>query len=783
MIKYTRFIGFASITLLVLFFASCRSSKYLDDDQALVTKVQISGVTPALKESSETYISNQIRPNSRVNLFIYNTFNTKNGRYKTKKIRNVGEPPHLLDSAMVDLSANQIRRFLFSKGYFKAKVEPVISVSKKRAHIDFKVAEGTPYQIRSIDRKFENGDIKDIFEREVLAKTAVKPNTQYDAAKLLDEREKLYVSMRNNGYYDYLRQYMRAGIDSTIDGALIDLKISVENPSDSTIHKRYQIDSVYMTIRNYGTMSKKKPRRIQDSAKRLLFIDETNSFRWKPLERYMYLRSGQYYSLQEENKSYDRLYEMNGFRSVKMQFVKKDSNKLDVHYDFVPRPRMGNQIEGEYTFSSGMSGFNIGNTFSQRNIFGGSEQLEVKLRYGVLFDPRLAGGLSSKIFNNDFQAGVNLVIPRLMVPFHINPGGKFGLPKTTYSMTLQLFDQDKTYSNRYFITSLNYSWYETENKYHSFTPIVLEYRDGRLDSNFRNKLVQEGYQLYVRSNDRQYFGLGTQYTFILNGKKLNSKEDFQYFRGTLDVSGNVLDLISSLAKLPKNADGEKKIFGVPFLQYAKTEMDYRLYRNLGGNRQFVFRFNPGIAIPYGNNSKLLIFEKSFYSGGMNGIRAWQARTLGPGAYNRQSLSEDLRLNLRNLDQLGEIKLEANAEHRFRLLNNFLGAKMNGATFVDMGNVWRLKKDEELNPGGEFKFNKFLGQVAIGTGFGLRFDSDYFVIRLDAGLKLKDPQFSGADQWVIKHFFDSKEFKAQYYETHRPDRYNFIQYNFGIGMPF
>jgi len=783
MIKYPRFIGFASIMLLTLFFASCRSSKYIDDDQALVTKIQISGVSPALKESSETYISNQIKPNSRVNLFIYNTFNTTKGRYKTKKIRNVGEPPHLLDSAMVDLSANQIRRFLFTKGYFNAKVSPEITVNKKRAHINFNVDEGNAYQIRNIERKFEDGDAKWLFDRDILPKTKVKPNTQYDAAKLLEEREKLYIVMRNNGYYDYLRQYMRVGIDSTLSGNLIDLKINVENPSDSTIHKKYQIDSVYMTIRNYGAMSKKPARRITDSAKRLLFVDETNSFRWKPLERYMYLRSGNYYSLAEENKSYDRLYEMNGFRSVKVQFVKKDSNKLDVHYDFVPRPRMGNQIEGEYTFSSGMSGFNIGNTFSQRNIFGGSEQLEVKLRYGVLFDPRLAGGLSSKIFNNDFQAGVNLVIPRLMVPFHINPGGKFGLPKTTYSMTLQLFDQDRTYSNRYFITSLNYSWYETENKYHSFTPIVLEYRDGRLDSNFRKNLEQEGYQLYVRSNDRQYFGLGTQYTFILNGKKLTSKEDFQYFRGTVDVSGNVLDLISSIAKLPANADGEKKIFGVPFLQYAKTEFDYRLYRNFGGNRQFVFRFNPGIAIPYGNNSKLLIFEKSFYSGGMNGIRAWQARTLGPGAYNRQNLSEDLRLNLRNLDQLGEIKLEANAEYRFRILNNFLGAKMNGATFVDMGNVWRLKKDDDLNPGGEFKFNKFLGQVAIGTGFGLRFDSDYFVIRLDAGLKVKDPQFSGSNQWVIKNFFDSKEFKEQYYQTHKPDRYNFIQYNFGIGMPF
>ncbi|SPZ84907.1 Outer membrane protein/protective antigen OMA87 [Sphingobacterium multivorum] len=179
----------------------------------------------------------------------------------------------------------------------------------------------------------------------------------------------------------------------------------------------------------------------------------------------------------------------------------------------------------------------------------------------------------------------------------------------------------------------------------------------------------------------------------------------------------------------------------------------------------------------------MIFEKSFYSGGMNGIRAWQARTLGPGAYNRQSLSEDLRLNLRNLDQLGEIKLEANAEYRFRLLNNFLGAKMNGATFLDMGNVWRLKKDEELNPGGSLNSINFLGRSPLVPASDFVSIRDYFVIRLDAGLKLKDPQFSGADQWVIKHFFDSKEFKAQYYETHRPDRYNFIQYNFGIGMPF
>src|SRR5690606_8371948 len=211
-------------------------------------------------------------------------------------------------------------------------------------------------------------------------------------------------------------------------------------------------------------------------------------------------------------------------------------------------------------------------------------------------------------------------------------------------------------------------------------------------------------------------------------------------------------------------------------------LDYRLYKHWGGHTQFVFRLNAGMAVPYGNNSSLLIFEKSFFAGGMNGIRAWQARTLGPGAYNRENTDEAVRLNLRNLDQLGEIKLETNAEYRFRLLNNFFGAKLNGATFLDAGNIWRLRKDN-LNPDGEFNGEKFLSQIALGTGFGLRVDLDYFIIRLDAGLKLKDPQFTGSNQWVIKHFFNSQDFKENYYNTHRPDRYNFIQYNFGVGMPF
>ena len=141
------------------------------------------------------------------------------------------------------------------------------------------------------------------------------------------------------------------------------------------------------------------------------------------------------------------------------------------------------------------------------------------------------------------------------------------------------------------------------------------------------------------------------------------------------------------------------------------------------------------------------------------------------------------MNLRNLDQLGEIKLEANLEYRFRIMHNLWGAKVKGATFTDIGNIWQLN-EQQLTPGGKFEADKFLGQLGIGAGAGLRFDLDYFIIRFDVGAKVRDPQFDGADQWVISKWFNgASAFKNNYAQTNAPDRYRFVQYNFGIGLPF
>ena len=766
---------------MLLFITSCRSARLLRDDQTLVTKVKLSGIDNKFEEEASEYIQKEIRPNSSINLFIYNFANGRNGQYRTENIRNVGEAPRLLDSSLVEISRNQIERFLINKGYFNVKVQDSISIKKKKAHIVFHVDQGNPFYVRKVTDQIADSSIDSLYEKLGSEFKRLHEGMRYDSDSLVFERESIYNLARRSGYFDFLRQYVRFEVDSNLTGDLVDLKLIVDNPADKDEHTVFHVDSSSIVIKS-STGSTRQTPKVDTLASAMFFTDHSRKFKPKPLNRYIYMRKGDLYNIDFENLTYDRLYELNTFKSVKVNYTKSDSTHVNANYELIPLKRMANRIEGEYTFNSGRSGFNFGNTYTNRNLLGGSEQLEVKAQFGVLFDSGLSGSLLNRVYNRDFQFGATLTVPRLIVPFRIPLIGKNGMPRTVFSTNWQVFDQLNTYSNRYFINSISYIWNETRYKVHQLTPISLEYRIGRLDEDFKQQLDKEGYRLYIESNDRAYIGLGSQYSYTFNTLRLNNLENFFYFRGAIDVSGNTLGLISEVVDFKKNESGENTLLGVPYLQYSKIETDFRYYKHLGGERQLIFRFNPGVAVPYGNNQNLLIFEKNFYSGGMNGIRAWQARTLGPGGYNRSVLPDSLRLNLRNLDQLGEVKIEGNLEYRFKLLNNFLGAKLKGATFIDAGNIWRLK-DDGLNPEGQFKWNGFLDQIAIGGGFGFRFDLEYFVFRLDIAAKIRDPQFKGSDRWVISEIFSSKEFNERYLETNYPDKYNFIQYNFGIGMPF
>ncbi|MBC7743533.1 MAG: BamA/TamA family outer membrane protein [Flavobacterium sp.] len=774
--------------LLLIIFSSCKTTRFLPADQTLVIRVSIKGVDKKFQEQASLFIQKDIRPNSRLSLALYNIFNTKKGKYRTTKIRKIGESPHTLDSSLVEISRVQIEKFLKSKGYFKAEVSDTIMVKNKKANIIFSAKSGPAFTIKNIEFNISDSVVSSLYQRNRNDFTHTQIGNRFDSDSLIFEREQLYQLMKRNGYYDYLRQYVRFQVDTNLYSSQANLTMVISNPTDKGAHQLYTINQSYINIKNSNGITEniKPDSLIIDS--QYVVRDYSRKFDPKLLPKFIFIRKGNLYDVTKEDLTYDRLYDLNVFRNIKIDYIKTadSSYRLNPRFEIIPLKKMSNRIEGEITFNSGRNGFNFGDTYSNRNLFGGAELLEVKARYGIQFDAAGSGNIIDRIFSRDFQLGANLVFPKLLAPFSLPQFSKNGIPHTTISSSFQLFDQKQAFSNRVFINSLTYDWKETKYKFHSVTPINIEFRRGRLDTAFRKDLEDRGFLLYVRTNDRELFNLGSRYSYTVNSLRLNTYNNFIYFRGSLDAAGNTIGLINTVIKSKRDFNGDRTIFGLPYQQYIKLETDVRLYRFFGGERQFIARLNPGVGIPYGN-SDVLTFEKNFYAGGSSGIRAWQARTLGPGNYNRASLglgseADTLRRYLRNLDQLGEIKLEGNMEYRFKILDNFFGAKVKGAAFTDFGNVWKLRQTVE-NPGGEFKFNKLLNQLAIGTGAGLRFDLNYFVFRLDAGLKVKDPQFTGADQWVIKNLFNKSEFKDRYAMTNNPDKYRFVQYNFGIGMPF
>jgi len=750
--------------------------------------VELTGVDKQFKETALTFVQSDIRTNSRLNLALYNTFNTKNGKYRTDKIKAIGQAPHLLDSSLVEISRVQIEKFLATKGYFNAKVKSEIEVKDKHAIIKFIANQGPEFKIRKIEYQIADSAVLAIYEKSRGSFSRIKEGNRFDSDSLALEREQIFRMMKKNGYFDYVRQYVRFDVDSNLSDSKADLKLFLTNPEGKSAHQVYTINNSQVTIRtSEGKFEGLKADTLQvDSQFR--FIDYSGKFKPKPIKKYIYLKKDDIYNIENEELTYDRLYDLNVFRNLKIDYTKASdsTNKLNPRYDISPLKRMSNRIEGEYTFNSGRNGFNIGNTYTNRNLFGGAELLEVKAKYGILFDATSDRKILDRVFSRDLQLGINLILPKLLVPFRIPDIGRNGMPHTTISSSMQSFDQRSAFRSRIFINSITYNWVETKSKLHSYTPINIEFRKGVLDPVFRDSLLQRGFGLYVKTNDRRFFNLGSQYAFTYNANRLDTYNNFLFFRGTVDFAGNSLGILDKLVKFKRDSDGFRTVFGLPYQQYAKTELDLRYYRYFGGDKQFVARLNPGIGLAYGNSDQLT-FEKNFFAGGSSGVRAWQARTLGPGNYNRAVLgtggkADTLRANLRNLDQLGEYKLEGNLEYRFKIANSFIGAKVKGATFADFGNIWRRKKSIE-NPGGEFIFNKMFNQMAVGIGAGLRFDLNYFVFRLDAGMKVKDPQFIGSDQYVIKYLFNKKEFKDDYAIAHRPDVYRLLQYNFGIGMPF
>ncbi len=761
------------------------------------------GVDKEFALAAPTYVDKEQQPNNWINLQLYYLF-SNHGK------KDIGEPPAVLDSDLVEFSRNQIERFLQSKGYLKVKVADSISIKKQKAELIFTATEGPLFHIRKIQDSIADPKVRALYRVNRKRFSHVQPGGRFDTDSLAYDRDAFYQIMKENGYYDFYRQYINYTYDSTFRSSVVDIVMYVVNPVGKSSHPVYRLNNTLITIATTDGQTSGKADTLQvDSEFR--YVDYSHKFAPRTVIDYIFQHKGQLYDADRQTLTTSRLSELNVFRNVPNPTYTKlpdSTNRLNTKIDIVPLKQFSDRVDAEFLFNSGQYGYNLANTFTDRDVFKNAAILQLKVNWSVLYDKGGSISNSQGIENNDLTIGGNLIYPRIISPFDLAMPGKYGVPHTTFSSNYQLFYEAGLVQRTSLTNAITYDFAELANKTHTITPIDIEFSRGVIDPIAQNILAEKDLYAYSYLIGRTIFTAGSQYTYQFNANKLNTFTNFLYLRGSIDVGGNTLDLLAHLFNSPRDSTGERQLLGYTFAQYAKVETDFRVYHNFGGERELVFRINPGVGVPYGNSSQLkfkdstyvggLIFEKNFYAGGANDMRAWLPRTLGPGEFNRAtfygppgttlkpSRGDSLRTRLKYLDQFGEIKIISNLEYRYKLADDFFGSVLRGAVFMDAGNVWRLHAQEGV-PNVQFSLNDILPGTAIDFGTGLRFDVGFFVFRLDAAFKFKDPQFTGSNQWVLIDHFDelfyNGPFKKTYEIDNSGDTYNFMQLNFGVGMPF
>ncbi len=421
---------------------------------------------------------------------------------------------------------------------------------------------------------------------------------------------------------------------------------------------------------------------------------------------------------------------------------------LDAWIQLTPFNMQSYTIELEGTNSSGDFGFGGNLIYQHRNIFGRAEILDFKIKGSL----ETLNEYYTRSYKNTYEYGAEagLQIPRFLLPIRSISFVRRYNPRTNLSMAYS-YQQRPDYTRTIANAAFGYSWRSSGFMTHIINPVELNL----VKLPFSTPLFDSIIHFYnLEASFRDHLVSETNYSFIFNNQDIRKAGNFVYFRFNAETAGNILSGFSSGAGRPKES-GYYKIFGTQFAQYVRSDIDLRYYRMLYSDNSLVYRIFAGAGLPYGN-STALPFEKKYFAGGANSIRAWQVRSLGPGSFN-----EELYRSFPN--RTADIKLEANLEYRFNMF-----WLLEGALFMDAGNIWAIDYNDKRK-GAQFRFGEFYKDIALGTGVGLRFDFSFFIFRLDMGLKLRDPAEPEGKRWVHLH--------------RRVSYDNDVAFNIGIGYPF
>lgn len=695
-----------------------------------------------------------------------------------ESIRDIGEPAVILDSTLIKQTKIQISKYLFSKGFLNNEVTDSIYIKSKskRASVMFNLIPKKVYKIQSINYKIDDVNLGSLILNDS-SNCLLKRGMNYDSEALLSERHRITELLLNNGYYYFESAYINFDVDSNYNNHNVSILIhlkqfekSLESNLDSTIylnHPRYLLENIYVITESI--VGNIKEANFKDSIKsilnELIFLSNDNlAYKKSLFLDNINLYKGQWFRKDSAEQAYKQLLSLGVFKNVTIQFFlnNKIFNRLDCYIVCSPmiKQSITSQIEG--TNTSGNIGIDGSVVYQNRNFFKAGELLELKLEGNIIAQTQFNSDITDDYGINQLQKKFNTIqfgpeltfsIPRAFFPFSLLKFKKSVTPQTFIKTSLNYQSSPKF--NRV-ISDINYGFYLKNRQKqikHELVPIEIYYVNATLSDEFSNNL-NELKDAFLLNSFQNHITTLSKYVFTFNSKEnfnIDKKASY-YLRINIQSSGTILRNLYKLSGTKSDSLNQYLIDKIPFAQFIKTDLDFRTNVPITKKTKLVYRIAAGIGKPL-YNLNVLPYEQSFFSGGPNSIRAWRARTLGPGGYNPYN-------NLSQFDKIGDILMEGNIEFRFPMFASF-----NGAFFIDAGNIWRIQPDINKKDG-EFLINKFADQIAIGSGFGLRWDLNFFVIRLDIGIPLKDPKLLSGDRWT----FDKKPL-------------NYSVLNFGIGYPF
>lgn len=770
---------FKAVTISSLFFvllvSSCSVTKNIPDNDSLYkgSTLELQNTDDSMHENHKDLTTElnsliKIKPNTKIlglpyKLMIYNFAGTPTGKGLRFWLKNkVGEPPVLGSTINFEKNKDILENRLENRGYFNSEVSVDTFNKNKTLTIVYKAKIHPAYSIRKMSFGFDSSSE---IGKEIIAissATLLKTGTNYDLDLIKAERNRIDAFLKEHGMYYFGADYLIMDVDSTVGNHQVDILCRFKKETPQQAKQPYRIGDVmvFADFRNSTDTSSENWKTKGKMYHGYRIYDPEALIKPKVLISALVVKPGELYSRELHNQSLKQLVSFGMYKFVSARFQESDSTGkplLNAIYYLTPSPVKSLRAEvSGLTKSNNSAGTELSLTWRHRNFLHGAEQFSAKIYGGI---EKQVSTQQPTVTTNRFGVEFNLISPKIIAPFKLNIMRKGGFtPQTKITLLYEYFERNTQYTLNSAKLSYGYIWK---------SDIRQEHRLDIFSVNLvRPTYISPAYQqsldtniTLARSIEKQFI-VGPNYNYNYNTQiKANQNTHNFFVNANIDLSGNLMGIISG-ADITKGK--QKELFGIPYSQYIRTEIDFRHYLRINKRNVIASRLLGGIGYAYGN-SELLPFVKAFFAGGTNDLRAFRARSLGPGSYYAGNASTSTVVLP---EQPGDLKLAFNTEWRMKLFS-----VLYGAFFVDAGNIWTMKEDTS-RPGSKFT-SKFLKEIAIGTGFGLRMDVSYFVLRFDFAMPVRKPFLPEGNRWVFKEIdLGSPEWRRQ----------NLV-FNLAIGYPF